>query len=484
MSSFVESYLLTNGPSLSSDIKAELVNNNNISDVAARQQISRAKGNIVHLKNITFPRNESFLYLKEQYQSSQFYQNLYEALIKVNSITGYVLSVMDCLGGKVSINKFNTFAPVEYASKKNLIHKIKEQLLNIGFIQEDFNSNGELFLQFNPLFSPTSRVISIVHEEKQLLSVITVEDFFKKNSFGSYNKFEQYGNFSGYLWDITCPSYLLPFRKIANEKVFPGFLVADVLPEKNITVSQVRYFVEKIENLTHKKNVRPFLPFLIGEHFSEDALLLLREKGVCVSVFDNLLGKSTADLLRDIISMMEECKSKITGDNSEKIEKILKNILVYEGKIINIKGSLFEMLVANVTYNLTRGFVKIGKQIELNGEKAEIDIFCEKGGEEFLIIECKAHKANITKDEIERWKNRISLIYKWIQSISEYRNRIVAFEYWCTSDYDKEALDLLKKMKTCKKYKIEYKNLKEVIDICSKKTELKNHAKVLKEYFE
>ena len=142
------------------------------------------------------------------------------------------------------------------------------------------------------------------------------------------------------------------------------------------------------------------------------------------------------------------------------------------------------MLVANVTYNLTRGFVKIGKQIELNGEKAEIDIFCEKGAEEFLIIECKAHKANITKDEIERWKNRISLIYKWIQSISEYRNRIVAFEYWCTSDYDKEALDLLKKMKTCKKYKIEYKNLKEVIDICSKKTELKNHAKVLKEYYE
>lgn len=484
MSSFVESYLLTNGPSLSSDIKAELVNNNNISDVAARQQISRAKGNIFHLKNITFPRNESFLYLKDQYQSPQFYQNLYEALIKVNSITGYVLSVMDCLGGKVSINKFNTFAPVEYASKKSLIHKIKEQLLNIGFIQEDFNSNGELFLQLNPLFSPTSRVISIVYEEKQLLSVITVEDFFKKNSFGSYNKFEQYGNFSGYLWDITCPSYLLPFRKIANEKVFPGFLVADVLPEKNITVSQVRYFVEKIENLTHKKNVRPFLPFLIGEHFSEDALLLLREKGVCVSVFDNLLGESTADLLRDIISMMEECKSKITGDNSEKIEKILKSILVYEGKTINIKGSLFEMLVANVTYNLTRGFVKIGKQIELNGEKAEIDIFCEKGGEEFLIIECKAHKANITKDDIERWKNRISLIYKWIQSISEYRNRIVAFEYWCTSDYDKEALDLLKKMKTCKKYKIEYKNLKEVIDICSKKTELKNHAKVLKEYYE
>ena len=484
MNSFIESYLITNGPSLSSDIKSELINITKISDVAARKQISRANGDVFHLRNITFPKNESFLYLKDQYQTSRFYQNLYESLIKVNSITGYVLSVMDCLGGKVSINKFNTFAPVEYASKKNLINKIKEQLLSIDFIQEDSNSNGEKFLQLNPLFYSTTRAISIVHEEKQLLSVITVEDFFKKNSFGSYNKFEQYGNFSGYTWDITCPSYLLPFRKISNEKILPGFLVADVLPEKNISERHVKYFIEKIENLTHKKNVRPFLPFLIGEHFSDDALMLLREKGVCVSVFDNLLGKSTADLLRDIILTMEECKSQIKGDNSEKIEKILKSILVYEGKTINIKGSLFEMLVANIIYKLTNGFVKIGKLIELNREKAEIDIFCEKGVSGFLIIECKAHKAYITREDIDRWKNRITLIYQWIQSINEYKNRSITFEYWCTSDYDKDALDLLKTMKECKKYQVEYKNLNDIKKICSSTPDLKNHAKVLKEYYE
>lgn len=484
MSSLIETYLFTNGPSLSSDIKIELMNNNNISDVAARKQISRANGNIYHLKDITLPKNESFLYLKDQYKSPFFYQKLYEVLIKVNTITGYVLSVMDCLGGIVSLNKFNTFAPVEYASKKVLITKIKDQLLKIEFIQEEFNSNGEQFLKINPLFYTTNRKTSIVHEEKQLLSVITVEDFFKKNSLGSYNKFEQYGNFSGYLWDITCPSYLLPFRKITNNKIIPGFLVADILPEKNISESQVRYFIEKIESLTHKKNVRPFLPFLIGEHFSEDALILLREKGVCVTVFDNLLGKSTADLLRDVISTMEECKSKITEDNSEKIAKILKSILVYEGKTINIKGSLFEMLVANITYILTNGFVKIGKQIDFNGEKAEIDIFCEKGLSEFLIIECKAHKANITKDEIDRWNNRITLVYKWIQSINDYKNRAVTFEYWCTSDYEKDALTLLQSMKKCKKYHVEYKNFNDIKNLCSKTPELKNHAKILKEYYE
>lgn len=483
MSSLIETYLFTNGPSLSSEIKYELMNNN-ISDVAARKQISRANGNIFRLRNFTLPRNESFLYLKDQYQSPQFYQKLYEALIKVNSITGYVLSVMDCLGGIVSLKKFYTFAPVDYASKKVLITKIKEKLLNINFIQEEINSNGEQFLKINPLFYATNRKISIVQEEKQLLSVITVEDFFKKNSFGSYNKFEQYGNFSGYLWDITCPSYLLPFRKIVNKKINPGFLVADILPEKNISESQVKYFIEKIENLTHKKNVSPFLPFLIGEHFSEDALKLLREKGVCVSVFDNLLGRSTADLLREVISTMEECKSKITGDNSGKIEKVLKSILVYEGKTINIKGSLFEMLVANITYILTNGFIKIGKVIDLNGEKAEIDIFCEKGLSEFLIIECKAHKANITKDEIDRWKNRISLIYKWIQSINDYKNRAVTFEYWCTSDYDKDSLVLLQSMKNCKKYKVEYKNFNDIKNLCSDRPELKNHAKILHEYYE
>lgn len=254
--------------------------------------------------------------------------------------------------------------------------------------------------------------------------------------------------------------------------------------KKNISEKHIRYFIEKIENLTNKKNVRPFLPFLIGEHFSEDALILLREKGVCVSVFDNLLGKSTAELLRDLIQTMEECKSNIIEDNAGKIEKILKNILIYEGKTINIKGSLFEMLVANIAYKLTNGFVKIGKLIELNGEKAEIDIFCEKGVSGFLIIECKAHKYNITREEIDRWKNRISLIYKWIQSIGDYKNRDVTFEYWCTSDYEKDALEKISTMQNCKKYKIEYKNLKDIQELCSKSSDLKNHAKILKEYYE
>lgn len=484
MGSLIELYLSENGPSLSSDIKEYLLNNTTISEVAARKQISRANGEIIHLKNFTFPKNEGFLYLRDQYKTPQFYRNIYDSLLKLNSIAGYVLSAMDCLGGKVSINKFNTFGPIEYASKRVLIDRIKDQLRRIDFILENTNSNGELFLQINPIFYSSPRNISTVQEEKQLLSTITVEDFLKKNSFGSYNRFEQFGNFSGYIWDITCPSYLLPFRNISNNKIIPGFLVADVLPEKNISEMHVKYFIEKVENLSAKKNVRPFLPFLIGEHFSEDALLLLREKGICVSVFDNLLGKSTADLLREIIFTMEECKSKITDDNAEKIEKILKSILVYEGKTINIKGSLFEMLVANITYILTRGFVKIGKQIEFDGEKAEIDIFCEKGTSEFLIIECKAHKAFIAKDEIERWKNRITLIYKWIQSINDYRNRSVTFEFWCTSDYEKEALELLASMKKCKKYHVENKTLKDIEQICKDNSDLKNHAKILKEYYE
>lgn len=245
MTSLIESYLYTNGSSLSSDIKSELINNNKISDVAARKQISRANGDIIHLKSITFPKNESFLYLKDQYQTPQFYQNLYEALIRVKSIIGYVLSIMDCLGGKVSINKFNTFAPIDYASKKVLINKIKDLLISIKFIQEEYNSDGELFLQINPLFHSSHQSLNQLQEEKQLLYVITVEDYFKKNSFGSFNKFEQYGNFSGYIWDITCPSYLLPLRKLSNEKIMPGFLVADVLPEKKYFRKTYKVFYRK-----------------------------------------------------------------------------------------------------------------------------------------------------------------------------------------------------------------------------------------------
>ena len=74
--------LKNNGPMLSSEIKEIIMKLENISDTAARKQISRAKGNIQRLTFFTFPKNEAFLYLSEQYKTPDFYHNLYRALIK------------------------------------------------------------------------------------------------------------------------------------------------------------------------------------------------------------------------------------------------------------------------------------------------------------------------------------------------------------------------------------------------------------------
>lgn len=73
---------------LTSEIKEILISTLNITDAAARQQISRAKGNIERLKSFSFPKNEYFLFLKNHYKTDQFYSKLIEALIKSRSATG------------------------------------------------------------------------------------------------------------------------------------------------------------------------------------------------------------------------------------------------------------------------------------------------------------------------------------------------------------------------------------------------------------
>ena len=81
----VESVLKTFGPSLSSDLKDILVNKYNLTQDAARQKISRAGGDVFKLKNLPFPRNATFVYLKSQFGSHDYWLALHEALLKTNS---------------------------------------------------------------------------------------------------------------------------------------------------------------------------------------------------------------------------------------------------------------------------------------------------------------------------------------------------------------------------------------------------------------
>ena len=87
--------LNNNGGMLTSDLSEELVKKG-YSEVAARQKISRSyhssKGQILKLSYLTFPHRAKFAYLKDEGYSERFYNNLYNALNKTNSVYSHTFN--------------------------------------------------------------------------------------------------------------------------------------------------------------------------------------------------------------------------------------------------------------------------------------------------------------------------------------------------------------------------------------------------------
>src|SRR5438105_145469 len=90
----VETALTFLGPSLSSEVAAELGLRAKMAPAAARQRLSRAHGNVRKLAGVPFPRNARFMYLEQQYGSPEYWNNLAAALIANNSALGYAIAAL------------------------------------------------------------------------------------------------------------------------------------------------------------------------------------------------------------------------------------------------------------------------------------------------------------------------------------------------------------------------------------------------------
>ncbi len=100
----IENFLTTHGPCLSSKVKAVMLKDG-ISEVAARQSISRAKGEVCHLREIKFPKNASFLYLKRQYNTYEYFSSLYQAFTYTSSVHAYIINALSLFDGCISEKK-------------------------------------------------------------------------------------------------------------------------------------------------------------------------------------------------------------------------------------------------------------------------------------------------------------------------------------------------------------------------------------------
>lgn len=354
-----------------------------------------------------------------------------------------------------------TFSPIKrlkgHRTFETILCSLKECGLVSNFDDETLQLSHKGFDRHN-----FKRYKAVRIAKKQVMKNFT--DWAEKINLTSWGKIptlDEIPEFFKFQWSFTSPSYLkglTAFNK--DNKVVPGFIIADILIGRKVSLEDVDYLIKKIEILERQKNARPYIPVLLCENLQLEALKELKGKGILVGSIRELFGSKYAKTLTLLMDTITNANNIIKSD-PEKIFELQEKLDEKEGLFRNLKGDMFEFFVAYY-YTLQEKTPEIGKIIkDRNSMKSkEIDVFINSPNE-IKIIECKGHKSPLSYDYVKNtWLcNKIPTIREWILKQDDYRKKNLVFEIWATSGFDDEANKILEiesnKVKPTK-YKIEF----------------------------
>lgn len=461
----IELLLKQNGPMLSGSLAKAYENEYSSTNEAARQAISRARSPIQKLKIFPFEKNQIFCYLEEQYNTSNYKNALYDSLKQHSSTIAPLLIALENNHGFISKDLFPIYSvsPIKNTKGHRPFCRNVHDLLTTEIIFE----YGEDYYMLNSSFSGIIPELAHHTSYKRLCQII-INDFIswaaKLNiiAFNSAISYPSIADFSHFQWNATCPSYMQPIYNCVEGN--PGFLVADVIFNDQASVADVTYFIGKINIIRHFKNAPNFLPVLLVNSVSPEALKLLKEHKVLVGILSNLYDSNYTAILSDIYNVFQNATAILLKD-ATKIDSLLENISKSEGRFNNVMGDLFEYMVGSFYTKLGVSYLEMNKLIPNdNGTKNELDVLICKDNK-IIVIECKATKSPLSHNYVQKWLSEIVPTFrKWIQST--YPQRKYEFQIWSLGGYDEQATELLKShKKNVTKYTLLYYSKPEIINI-------------------
>jgi hypothetical protein len=159
--------------------------------------------------------------------------------------------------------------------------------------------------------------------------------------------------------------------------VVNGFIVGDILLDRNITLTDLDPFFSKLAVLWSQKRPTRFQPMFIGDRFDPDALRVLRAKGCIVARPETIFGVEIAKQLRELIRTIERAAEEVTKDPNSVFQLIAK-IAKLEGSSLNLRGVVLELIVAHL-FRLDGYNIDIRRQVRsAGGDLAEIDVQASK----------------------------------------------------------------------------------------------------------
>ena len=137
-------------------------------------------------------------------------------------------------------------------------------------------------------------------------------------------------------------------------------------------------------------------------------------------------------------------ETAVKSVSPDRFDMLFRSLGKLEGAVGNMRGSLFELLVAEVARRDHPAFVELNKICKgKDGARAEVDVWLVIPNREAHFIECKGHGPGsaVDDEEIEQWLNkRILTVRQHVAQYLEPKPTKLVFELWYTGTLSSEAL--------------------------------------------
>lgn len=476
---YTESILAQYGPMRSSRLAELIATRYSLSEDAARKQISRVTDPILRLPYRLLPKNEAFLYRDLDRNTERYWEALLRDLRETGAVYGMALDGLMARGGIAQIASFQVVTGAPVAQKGQVpVEGVVQRLIDVGFLRRRAIGNYGDCVEFYPAyFDPVSmdRLRARLLAEKIVLDAL--REWARKLGFASYNSIkireDQFApKFSTCLFDLAGPSYLMPLVTGPANGAKPGFLVADFFCDTTLDLQHIQYFLRKVRMLKSIRKVVPFLPILLADGFTPEAFRAGRSVGISMATTRNLFGAAVANSLASLLDTLERAAAIIAAD-PERIGELFESLGAIEGAAGNLRGALFELIVAYLVKEVDGGSIDIGEIVydPATGEEAEIDVRRVKEKQECWFYECRGRQPGnlMSKEEVEKWINRVNRIHAYHRQEQRFQNHRFVFELWTIGKFGNEAIEYLKVEKVKrKKIEINWRDGREVREYAQK----------------
>ena len=394
--------LKKSGPLLSDEIIQKLCSEYKLKKQSATKALSRISDPVKRMDDIGFPHNKKFFYLEPfDYEQKN---KLYKYCNKYNTAEGHALNALMVRDG-ICLKKYFPIVsglPVKKVSNQKLFTDVISSLEKNNMIlkHKDEYLSEECYYLYNKKNSGYSSSLFYSLLEDKVLEQLKV--LFIKLNFTSTDSVKIrsesdtpiYGCFN---WSLVGPCYL-DGVKIGDKN---GFLCCDIFLGGKLNRDNIKPILKKYNtSKSQRRNIR-IIPAIFFRDMTKPLLKILREKGFLTISAKTFGGDELLILLEEVVQLYKNINNKsTTGEDTGKIIKKVFDLKL--GTNNNMRGYLFNLIVKSI-FGLQYKNAEMGKKLQHNHQKKEIDVYCEDARYRY-IIECKSwSNFHNQQENIKKW---------------------------------------------------------------------------------